>query len=169
MINFRYHIVSITAVFLALGIGTILGSTFLDRYTVDQLDRNIRSAEERIDDTEAENRRLEERLDASTARDLAMIAASEVYFGGLLTDRPVLIVAAPGVEQGTLDAVGRYRWRGFGHDLLDSDDYYQFEGGLVATAEALTGHRPAAWHNDHSRPENPLARTLEEEISRVIV
>lgn len=54
------------------------------------------------------------------------------------------------------------------HDLLDSDDYYQFEGGLIATAESLAGRRPAAWHNDHSRPERPLARTLEEEISRVM-
>jgi cobaltochelatase CobN len=54
------------------------------------------------------------------------------------------------------------------HDLLDSDDYYQFEGGLVATAEALTGRRPLAYHNDHSRPERPVARTLEEEISRVM-
>jgi len=54
------------------------------------------------------------------------------------------------------------------HDLLDSDDYYQFEGGLSATAEVLTGRRPAAYHNDHSRPENPLTRTLEEEISKVM-
>ena len=54
------------------------------------------------------------------------------------------------------------------HDLLDSDDYYQFEGGLIATAESLTSRRPAAYHNDHSRPENPLTRTLEEEIARVV-
>jgi cobaltochelatase CobN len=54
------------------------------------------------------------------------------------------------------------------HDLLDSDDYYQFEGGLVATAESLTGHRPLAYHNDHSRPERPLTRTLEEEVARVV-
>ena len=54
------------------------------------------------------------------------------------------------------------------HDLLDSDDYYQFEGGLVATAEVLTGQPPLAYHNDHSRPERPVARTLEEEISRVM-
>jgi cobaltochelatase CobN len=54
------------------------------------------------------------------------------------------------------------------HDLLDSDDYYQFEGGLVATAETLTGRRPVAYHNDHSRPERPVPRTLEEEISRVM-
>jgi cobaltochelatase CobN len=54
------------------------------------------------------------------------------------------------------------------HDLLDSDDYYQFEGGLVATAEALTGTRPAAYHNDHSRPDRPKTRTLAEEVSHVV-
>ena len=54
------------------------------------------------------------------------------------------------------------------HDLLDSDDYYQFEGGLAATAETLTGRKPVAYHNDHSRPERPVAHTLEEEISRVV-
>jgi len=54
------------------------------------------------------------------------------------------------------------------HDLLDSDDYYQFEGGLAATAQSLSGRAPAAYHNDHSRPERPLARTLAEEISRVV-
>ncbi len=54
------------------------------------------------------------------------------------------------------------------HDLLDSDDYYQFEGGLTATAEHLSGRRPTAYHNDHSRPERPVPRTLEEEISRVM-
>ncbi len=54
------------------------------------------------------------------------------------------------------------------HDLLDSDDYYQFEGGAAATAETLQGRAPIVWHNDHSRPERPVIRTLEEEISRVI-
>ena len=37
MINFRFHIVSLTAVFLALGIGLMLGTTFLDTATVDSL------------------------------------------------------------------------------------------------------------------------------------
>ncbi|KRA56039.1 cobaltochelatase subunit CobN [Devosia sp. Root635] len=54
------------------------------------------------------------------------------------------------------------------HDLLDSDNYYQFEGGLSAAAESLTGAKPAAYHNDHSRPERPLIRTLDEEISHVM-
>jgi cobaltochelatase CobN len=54
------------------------------------------------------------------------------------------------------------------HDLLDSDDYYQFEGGMSAAVEALKGSRPTIYHNDHSRPERPVIRTLEEEISRVV-
>jgi cobaltochelatase CobN len=54
------------------------------------------------------------------------------------------------------------------HDLLDSDDYYQFEGGLVVTAEAVSGRKPVAYHNDHSRVERPRVRTLEEEISYVV-
>lgn len=54
------------------------------------------------------------------------------------------------------------------HDLLDSDDYYQFEGGLTAAVEHLAGARPVVYHNDHSRPESPKIRTLEEEIARVV-
>jgi cobaltochelatase CobN len=54
------------------------------------------------------------------------------------------------------------------HDLLDSDDYYQFEGGLTAAVEHLSGARPVVYHNDHSRPESPKIRTLEEEIARVV-
>jgi len=54
------------------------------------------------------------------------------------------------------------------HDLLDSDDYYQFEGGLAATVESLKGEAPKVYHNDHSRPERPVVRTLSEEIGRVV-
>ncbi|MBL4720466.1 MAG: cobaltochelatase subunit CobN, partial [Alphaproteobacteria bacterium] len=54
------------------------------------------------------------------------------------------------------------------HDLLDSDDYYQFEGGLTAAVESLSGRRPTIYHNDHSRPESPKIRTLDEEIARVV-
>jgi len=54
------------------------------------------------------------------------------------------------------------------HDLLDSDDYYQFEGGLAATVETLKGAAPRVYHNDHSRPERPVIRSLNEEIARVV-
>ncbi len=54
------------------------------------------------------------------------------------------------------------------HDLLDSDDYYQFEGGATAAVASLSGREPVVYHNDHSRPERPVIRTLEDEIGRVI-
>lgn len=54
------------------------------------------------------------------------------------------------------------------HDLLDSDDYYQFEGGIAAAVEHLSGKRPLSYHNDHSRPDRPVVRTLEDEIGRVV-
>jgi len=54
------------------------------------------------------------------------------------------------------------------HDLLDSDDYYQFEGGLALVVRQLSGCTPAVWHNDHSRPEAPRIRSLREELGRVV-
>lgn len=54
------------------------------------------------------------------------------------------------------------------HDLLDSDDYYQFEGGLAVTVAHLSGSQPVVYHNDHSRPETPRIATLAEEIALVV-
>jgi len=54
------------------------------------------------------------------------------------------------------------------HDVLDSDDYYQFEGGVAAAVEHLQGTARPIYHNDHSRPERPVIRTLDEEIGRVV-
>jgi cobaltochelatase CobN len=54
------------------------------------------------------------------------------------------------------------------HDLLDSDDYYQFEGGLTLAVRELSGEQPAVYHNDHSRPETPRISSLKEEIGRIV-
>jgi len=54
------------------------------------------------------------------------------------------------------------------HDLLDSNDYYQFQGGMVAAVRHLSGQQPAMYHGDHGNPQAPRMRTLKEEIGRVI-
>ncbi|SAL11143.1 cobaltochelatase subunit CobN [Caballeronia terrestris] len=54
------------------------------------------------------------------------------------------------------------------HDLLDSNDYHQFQGGMVAAVRHLSGAQPQAYNADHSNPAAPRIRTLNEEISRVI-
>jgi cobaltochelatase CobN len=54
------------------------------------------------------------------------------------------------------------------HDLLDSNDYYQFQGGMVAAVRHLAGNQPQIYHADHSNPAAPRVRTLHEEIARVV-
>ncbi|MEB3354696.1 MAG: cobaltochelatase subunit CobN [Cyanobacteriota bacterium] len=54
------------------------------------------------------------------------------------------------------------------HDLLDSDDYYQFQGGLSAAAETLQGQPPAVWFGDHSRAARPRLHRLEKEFDKVL-
>lgn len=54
------------------------------------------------------------------------------------------------------------------HDVLDSDDYYQFMGGLSASIQSLSGRSVPVYHTDTSRPEDPVVRTLAEEIARVV-
>jgi cobaltochelatase CobN len=54
------------------------------------------------------------------------------------------------------------------HDLLDSDDYYQFEGGLAVAIRHLSGRAVAVYHNDHSQPDRPRIRTLREELGRIV-
>ncbi len=54
------------------------------------------------------------------------------------------------------------------HDLLDSDDYYQFQGGLSAAVEKSSGSKPALWFGDHSRRERPRLHRLEKELDKVM-
>ncbi|NYF80052.1 cobaltochelatase subunit CobN [Granulicella arctica] len=53
------------------------------------------------------------------------------------------------------------------HDIFDSDDYFQFHGGMVASIRALTGAQPKAYFGDSSRPESVQVRDLREEALRV--
>jgi cobaltochelatase CobN len=52
------------------------------------------------------------------------------------------------------------------HDILDSDDYFQFHGGLAAAVAEQSGAEPATYVTDTSQAE-PEVRTLKEETARV--
>ncbi|CAN5543963.1 cobaltochelatase subunit CobN [soil metagenome] len=53
------------------------------------------------------------------------------------------------------------------HDIADSDDYFQYHGGMIATVRSLTGKDPAAYIGDNTRPDAVRTRTLSEETTRV--
>jgi cobaltochelatase CobN len=53
------------------------------------------------------------------------------------------------------------------HDIFDSDDYFQFHGGMIATIRALTGRNPRHYFGDSHDPARPAVRDLKEEALRV--
>ncbi|WP_410655122.1 cobaltochelatase subunit CobN [Amycolatopsis sp. lyj-112] len=53
------------------------------------------------------------------------------------------------------------------HDIADSDDYFQYHGGMIATVRALTGTAPASYVGDSTTPDAVRTRTLGEETARV--
>ncbi len=53
------------------------------------------------------------------------------------------------------------------HDILDSDDYYQFQGGLANAVQSVKGTQPDILFGDHSRPETPRIKSLKEELLKV--
>ena len=53
------------------------------------------------------------------------------------------------------------------HDIADSDDYFQYHGGMVATVRALTGTAPQAYIGDSTNPDAVRTRSLTEETARV--
>ena len=53
------------------------------------------------------------------------------------------------------------------HDIADSDDYFQYHGGMIATVRALTGAEPKAYVGDSTSPDAVRTRTLQEETNRV--
>ena len=120
MINFRYHLVSIVAVFLAIAIGVVIGSTVIDSATVSVLERQQESLDNRIDDVEAENDRLSEELDRYQEREEQLNEQSSVLVADRLTDVPVLTIAPRGVEGDVVDDVRR--------TLVDAGSSY---GGTV--------------------------------------
>ena len=53
------------------------------------------------------------------------------------------------------------------HDIFDSDDYFQFHGGMIATIKALSGKQPKGYFGDSSNPAKPKVRDIKEETMRV--
>lgn len=102
MIDFRYHIVSLIAVFLALGIGVVVGTTVVDRGVVTRLESQVNGLNE-----EAKAER-QARLDAETELEVWNTFATEgskFFVGGRLEGRNVTVVFPQGVDEAEVDRV----------------------------------------------------------------
>jgi len=96
MLNLRYHVVSLVAVFLALGIGVIMGATVIDRVTVDQLRNRLDSVEGSVRQTRKDNDRLAAQLHTW---DRFVDQGRSALLSGQLKGVPVLLVGVDGVDR----------------------------------------------------------------------
>jgi hypothetical protein len=103
MISFRYHVVSITAVFLAIAIGVVVGSTYVDRAVVENLERRIDSVSRNLDERKQANDRLEGEL--GDVRDY-VTASADFAVTDRLIDVPVLLLAFRGVDEDAVRDLG---------------------------------------------------------------
>jgi hypothetical protein len=95
MINFRFHLVSLVAVFLALGLGILVGSTVVDQKIVDRLDSDIA----RVRRENAERRETNKQLAQENAQMREYIDATAPYAGdGRLDGQSVAVIAEQGVD-----------------------------------------------------------------------
>jgi hypothetical protein len=97
VINFRYHVVSLTAVFLALAIGLVVGTAALNGPAADALG-------EQVDALRKANTQLREQVggltDQANREEQFVTEAAPIMLGGKLANRKVLIVSLPsGREQ----------------------------------------------------------------------
>ena len=100
MINFRYHLVSLVAVFLALGVGIVMGSTVIDQTIVEGLRGTIDRVEQRADADRKEARlSREERDDAREA----LAQTVPVLLEHRLDRVPVVVVTGPDSESGPVN------------------------------------------------------------------
>ncbi len=100
MINFRYHVVSILAVFLALAIGTVMGASFVGRGVIDRLNERITSVRKNADGIKAEDAKLQGQVDKlSSYRD----ETASFTVARSLTGLRVNLVAERGVDSAVVD------------------------------------------------------------------
>src|SRR4029078_7386217 len=100
MINFRFHLVSLIAVFLAMGLGILVGSTVVDQVIVDRLDREISNVSHESNQIKSENSQLKDQV---SKLDNFLRKSSAYAVQGRLAAVPVAIVAEKGIDS---DAVG---------------------------------------------------------------
>jgi Copper transport outer membrane protein, MctB len=95
MINFRFHLVSLIAVFLALGLGILVGSSVVDRVIVDNLESEIRNVRHDSSVVNNNNKRLG---DQATRDEDALTKLAPFTVADRLAGVPVALVAEKGVD-----------------------------------------------------------------------
>ena len=100
MVNFRFHVVSIIAIFLAIAIGTVMGATFVGRGVVENLQNRIDTVQQNSNDVKAKN----ERLEGDAEQTSKYVDETATYaVGRALAGARIDLVAERGIDGATVD------------------------------------------------------------------
>jgi hypothetical protein len=102
VIDFRYHLVSIVAVFLALAVGIVLGSTELRGAALSALDRTSSALSAKLNAANSENNGLQQEVNGE--RSFAQ-AAEPVLLAHLLDGKRAVVITAPGAPGGVVSGL----------------------------------------------------------------
>jgi Copper transport outer membrane protein, MctB len=102
LIDFRYHLVSIIAVFLALAIGLIVGAEALQPGTTSVLQQEVKTARQNNNNLSKQDSQLTKQLGFDNA--FAQAAAGRLL-PGLLSGQSVVLVLAPGADSTTVNGI----------------------------------------------------------------
>ena len=102
MIDFRYHLVSIVAVFLALAIGIVLGSTELQGPAFSLLDKTTSKLQNELGQVSSQRDTAQQQ---ATEGDLYAQAIEPTVLRDLLTGRRLLIVTEPGAQSSVVSGI----------------------------------------------------------------
>jgi hypothetical protein len=144
LISFRYHLVSIVAVFLALALGVVVGTTVVNQGIIDDLRSRTAAAVKRADDARTEIAPLKDELatsDAFQAAILPLVVADE------LTGTSIVLVTQQDADPAAIDAIRRVLEESGGTiaaELVVTNQMALSDGGSVARLATLLGASAAS-------------------------
>jgi len=161
VINLRFHIVSLVAVFLALALGIFVGSTLLDRATVDYLKASRERVDERNRRLRAENDALRAEAEAAERREAAFgeDALEQLRVEGL-DEVQVLVLATRGIDEGVAASVAASVTTAGGR----SAGVVWFDERADLSDDERAAALAEAWGSDDARPAS-VRRTFPSEVA----
>ena len=164
MINFRFHIVSLIAIFLALALGVVIGAGVIDRGVVDALDTRLNTVERNSDRIQSQNNALSSENEQlkGVIDDMQPFAVSGRLVGdeigvvavrGVNGDRTTATMTA--LQQADATVTGTL-WLEAKWKLESDDDVKALQTALGVTTKNKMTLRSEAWRQLSERLANPV-------------